>query len=210
MIAALFAVALLAGAAGAGAPELEPYRALARDRAAAAALLAAAREGLASAVGEAPIASEAAAPAWPGSPRPLYVTLARGRETRACVGADVPPGGSLAESLRLLGARLATHDRRRPPVRADELDTLKLVVAFAGDPVPVADPMSVDPVREGLRIETDRGAVAFLPGEARTVAWAVREARRIGVLSGPLAEARCSRFDVVTLQGPAAAGPGHP
>jgi hypothetical protein len=58
-------------------------------------------------------------------------------------------------------------------------------------------------MREGLKIETERGAVAFLPGEARTVAWAVREARRIGVLAGPLAEARCSRFDVVTLQGPA-------
>jgi hypothetical protein len=45
--------------------------------------------------------------------------------------------------------------------------------------------------------------VAFLPGEARTVSWALREARRIGVLAGPVSEARCSRFEVVTLQGPA-------
>ncbi len=225
MSALLLALALLAGAPGAGSPELEPYRALARDRAAAEALLAAAREGLASAVGEeaapagreaggsdrheSPVAtgSAAPAPAWPGSPRPLYVTLARGRATRACVGADAPPAGSLAESLRLLGEQLASHDRRRPPVLAGELDTLRLVVAFAGDPVPVAEPMSVDPVREGLKIETDRGAIAFLPGEARTVQWALREARRVGVLAGPLAEARCSRFDVVTLQGPARADP---
>lgn len=207
MSALLLALALLAGAPGAGSPELEPYRAFARDRVAAESLLAAAREGLASAVGEAPAAAAPPAPAWPGSPRPLYVTLARGRATRACVGADTPPAGSLAESLRLLGARLATHDRRRPPVLAGELDTLRLVVAFAGDPVPVAEPMSVDPVREGLKIETDRGAIAFLPGEARTVQWAVREARRAGVLAGPLSEARCSKFDVVTLQGPATAGP---
>lgn len=209
--ALLLAATLLAAAPGAPASELEPYRALAQDRAASAALLAEVRGALALSVGE-PEGSvlvlggaraRPAAPDWPGSPRPLYVTLARGRATRACVGTDAPPGGSLAASLRLLGGQVATHDRRRPPVRAEELDTLRLVVAFAGDPSPVADPMSVDPMREGLKIETDRGTIAFLPGEARTVAWAVREARRIGVLAGPLAEARCSRFDVVTLQGPA-------
>lgn len=208
--ALLLAATLAATAPGAGAPELEPYRVLAADRAAGERLLEVARAGLETTLGLAPAeAAGAGAPEWPGSPRPLYVTLARGRATRACVGADAPPGGSLAASLRILGGRLADADRRRPPVRADELDSLRLVVAFAGDPQPVADPMSLDPMREGLKIETDRGAVAFLPGEARTVAWAIREARRIGVLAGPLSEARCSRFDVVTLQGPASgrAGP---
>ncbi len=212
--ALLLAAALLAAAPGGRAPELEPYRALASDRVSSERLLDVVRGALAASTAEATAAATPAAPApaapaapeWPGSPRPLYVTLARARATRACVGADVPPGGSLAASLRLLGAQLATADRRHPPVRAAELDSLRLVVAFAGDPEPVADPMSLDPMREGLKIETDRGAVAFLPGEARTVAWAVREARRIGVLAGPLAEARCSRFDVVTLQGPATRG----
>jgi AMMECR1 domain-containing protein len=217
--AMLLAGSLLAAGPGVPAPELEPYREMARDASAREVLLDVAREGLAATVGEAsapapasasasasaptPAPARAAAPDWPGSPRPLYVTLARAHSTRACVGADVPPGGALAASLRLLGGQLATNDRRHPPVRAEELDALRLVIAFAGDPSPVADPMSIDPMREGLKIETDRGAVAFLPGEARTVAWAIREARRIGVLSGPLSEARCSRFEVVTLQGPA-------
>ncbi|MCC6348507.1 MAG: AMMECR1 domain-containing protein [Candidatus Eisenbacteria bacterium] len=219
--ALLLGASLLAAASGALAPELDPYRALSHDGVASAALLDQVREGLREAVcgpedgaGRAPVAEadsgEASAasvppapPEWPGSPRPLYVTLVRGRATRACVGSDVPPGGSLSASLRWLGGQLATNDRRRPPVRAEELDTLRLIVAFAGDPTPVADPMSVDPMREGLKIETGKGTVAFLPGEARTVAWALREARRIGVLAGPVAEARCSKFDVVTLQGPA-------
>ena len=61
----------------------------------------------------------------------------------------------------------------------------------------------LDPGREGLLIETDRGRVAFLPGEARTVSWAIREARRIGVLAGAEANARLYRFDVVTLSEPA-------
>ena len=221
MRALLAAAVLLASASGARTPELDAYRELARDPAACERLLDFAREGLAASVGESaaeatgataaeamasgavPAAPRTEATDWPGSPRPLYVTLARAHATRACVGADAPPGGSLAASLRLLGGQVATNDRRRPPVRAEELDTLRLVLAFAGDPVPVADPMSVDPMREGLKIETDRGAVAFLPGEARTISWALREARRIGVLAGPVSEARCSRFEVVTLQGPA-------
>jgi len=209
MRALLAAALLLASSPGAHAPELDAYRELTRDPAACERLLDFAREGLAASVGEGAeaTATKAALPVtstdWPGSPRPLYVTLARAHATRACVGADTPPGGSLAASLRLLGGQVATNDRRRPPVRAEELDTLRLVLAFAGDPTPVADPMSVDPMREGLKIETDRGAVAFLPGEARTISWALREARRIGVLAGPVSEARCSRFEVVTLQGPA-------
>jgi AMMECR1 domain-containing protein len=200
----LLALLAICAPAGAGpAPELEPYRALARDHAACESLLAIARGGLAAALeGRAPAAAGATL-VWPGSVRPLYVTLARGRATRACVGSDVPPGGALAEALSRLGGELATSDRRHPPLRAEELDTLRLVIAFASDPEPVRDPMTIDPVREGLKIETERGTLAFLPGEARTIAWALAEARRVGLLAGRTAAARFSRFSVVVLQGPA-------
>ncbi len=192
----------------ANAPELAPYRALARDRADAEGVLAAARLGLGMALGTAEAPPLLRVPEWPGSPRPVYVTLVRGRASRACVGSDTPLGGSLAATLTRLGERLADADLRRPPVRAEELDTLRLVVAFASDPVSVRDPMSVDPAREGLRIESERGAVAFLPGEARTVGWALREARRIGVMAsagaaGASGAVSYSRFTVVTISGPA-------
>jgi hypothetical protein len=193
---------LLAVLAAGGSPELEPYRALARDPAACDSLLAAARAGLARGLDGSATATPAA-PAWPGSPRPVYVTLTRGRATRACVGSDAPLGGSLAATLSALGERVVASDQRRPPVDAGELDTLRLVIAFAGDAQAVADPLSVDPVRDGLRIETDRGTIAFLPGEARTASWALREARRAGVLAGPISEARCSRFAAVVIRGPA-------
>jgi hypothetical protein len=133
----------------------------------------------------------------------VYVTLAHGRATRACVGSDAPLGSSLAATLEALGERVVASDRRHPPLDAGELDTLRLVIAFAGDAQSVADPLTVDPVHEGLKIETDRGAIAFLPGEARTVSWALREARRAGVLAGPVSEARCSRFAAVVITGPA-------
>jgi AMMECR1 domain-containing protein len=203
------ALALLVVGALHGRPtrELTPYVQATRVSEACTEWLDAARAGLAQALGDsaavaaAPI--EAAAPDWPGTPRPLYVTLAHGSITRACVGSDTPLAGTLAESLRALGEQLATQDLRHPPLRAEELDSLRLVVAFAGDPQPVAEPQSIDPMHEGLKIESDRGSVAFLPGEARTVAWAQREARRIGVISGRDSEARYSRFNVVVIQGPA-------
>lgn len=194
-------------APAANAPELAPYRALARNRADAEGVLAAARLGLGMALGDAEPPPVLRVPEWPGSPRPVYVTLVRGRTSRACVGSDAPLGGSLAATLSRLGERLADADLRRPPVRAEELDTLRLVVAFSSDPVSVRDPMTVDPAREGLRIESERGAVAFLPGEARTIGWALREARRIGVISGAATGSSgavsYSRFTVVTLSGPA-------
>ena len=199
---ALLVPMLLAVLAGSASPELDPYRALARDSAACDSLLAAARAGLAHGLN--PDATDVpAAPRWPGSPRPVYVTLVHLRATRACVGSDAPLGGSLAATLAELGERVVASDRRHPPLDAGELDTLRLVIAFAGDAQSVADPLTVDPVRDGLRIETDRGAIAFLPGEARTATWALREARRAGVLAGPVSEAHCSRFAVVVVSGPA-------
>lgn len=198
---AMLVVALLVTTPAGPAPELEPYRALARSSAAAR-MLEAAREGLCASLDECE-PSAVALVEWPGAPRPVYVTLTRGRTTRACVGSDAPMG-TLAETVRQLAARVADADRRRPPVRAGELDSLRLVIAFAGEGAAVADPYTIDPAREGLKVETEHGAVAFLPGEARTVRWALAEARRIGVLTGPLSEARCTRFPVVIIQGPAA------
>lgn len=177
-------------------PELDPYRALSTSPAGAR-LIAVAQSALAA--NDAPRLTEAE---WPGSPRPVYVTLVRSGRTRACLGSDSPLG-SLSYTVHALAARLRTDDRRHTPVGEDELEQLRLVIAFAGESEPIVDPYRTDPMREGLRIETERGAIAFLPGEARTVSWALREARRVGVLAGADSEARYSRFAVVTLSGPA-------
>jgi len=87
-------------------------------------------------------------------------------------------------------------------VRREELDHLRIVLSFAGPNTPVADPMVVAPAREGLLVSGARGSVAFLPGEARTVSWALHEARRIGILANA-EPATYARFDVVTISEPA-------
>ena len=141
-------------------------------------------------------------PAWPGAPVGVYVTLVDGHTTRACVGSDAPLGATLSETVRALAAQALRADRRRPPIRRDELDHLRIVLAFAGSGSPVSDPMAVEPAREGLLVTSARGSVAFLPGEARTVAWALRESRRIGVLDGAVSSASYRRFPVVVLSEP--------
>lgn len=198
--AAAVRTSLSAGAAEA--PELAAYREFVRGDSAAA-VLAIARAALVwGARDDAGEPALPAGPAWPSAPCPVYVTLMQGARIRACVGTDAPLDATLGGTVWRLAVRALSADRRRAPVRADELDSLHVVVAFAGRAVPVADPFAVRPAREGLRLETSRGAIAFLPGEARTVSWAIAEARRAGVLEGPLADARCSRFAVVVLREP--------
>jgi len=142
---------------------------------------------------------------WPGAPCGVYLSLARGTTTRACVGSLTPLAATLGGTLRELSRQIVASDPRHPPLRRDELDSLRVVIAFAGAPTPVADPMQVSPSREGLLIASAQGSVAFLPGEARTVSWALREARRIGVLTSAN-DASYQRFAVVTVKEPAPGG----
>jgi hypothetical protein len=180
-------------------PALAPYRELARSPRAGR-LLAIARAALERRWSATP-PDTARAPDWPGQPTALYLSLVRGGVTRACVGRPAPPSGSLAECVRALAEAALSADPRHPPLRRDELSGLRVVLAFAGAGEPVADPMSVDPGREGLLVGGARGHVAFLPGEARTVAWALREARRVGVLEAA-EPAEFTRFAVVTITEP--------
>lgn len=185
--------------AAAPSPELAPYAALVRGESGRR-VLETVREAMCVAAGRCD-SVRTLAPEWPGAPRPVFVTLARGAATRACIGSDESQG-SLTETLRRVAAEAMVSDRRRPPIEPNELDALRVLVAFVGDEHPVAEPWGVDPMREGLRVSSDRGSVAFLPGEARTVSWALSEARRIGVL-GAASEARYARFSVVVVSGPA-------
>jgi AMMECR1 domain-containing protein len=194
------ACALACAPAARAQSELDPYRALARS-AGASRLLAIAREAMTRGdAGAIDAAADSSAPAWPGAPTGLYLSLVRGATTRACVGSAAPLRGSLAATVRALATEALAADRRRPPVRAEELDSLRIVIAFAGAPGPIADPMTVNPVRDGLLVSSARGSIAFIPGEARTVAWALREARRAGVLEGPTSNASYARFEAVVVR----------
>ncbi len=139
---------------------------------------------------------------WPAGPRGVYLSLTEGSTTRACVGNVAPYRGDLVATVRALAVQSLQADRRHTPIRSDELPNLRIVISFAGAVEPITDPMQVNPGRDGLLITSTGGSVAFLPGEARTVAWALREARRIGIIQGSSESARYSRFPVVVLSEP--------
>ena len=212
----VLAIACCSTATAPGSDALDAYRALPRD--ARAGILECARQAIATACapGAPRVAPHSAAPAavrpaagtqpaghpapdWPGPPCGVYLSLARGTRTRACVGSLTPLGGTLSATLRELARRVISDDPRHPPVRGEELDSLTVLVSFAGPPEPIADPMSIAPAREGLLITSARGSIAFLPGEARTVSWALSEARRVGMLQRA-SDASFQRFSVVVLK----------
>jgi AMMECR1 domain-containing protein len=162
-------------------------------------LLAIARGSMRAHWGESTPRPRADAIPWPAAPRGVYISLTDGHGTRACVGNASPYRGSLVETVRALAVQSLLADRRHPPVRREELAGLRIVISFAGPPEALSDPMQVNPGRDGLLVSSSGGSVAFLPGEARTVAWALHEARRIGVIQGPAENARYFRFPVIVL-----------
>ena len=199
VIAAIVAGMAIVAATASGSELLEPYRALARS-ADGARVLAFARAEIGRALDASlPAPADTSLPDWPGAPSGVYLSLARSTSTRACVGSLMPLGSTLSATLRELSRQIVASDPRHAPLRRGEPDSLRVVIAFAGTPVTIADPMQASPAREGLLIATPNGSVAFLPGEARTVSWALREARRIGLLVRD-SDATYQTFPVVTLK----------
>jgi len=194
---------LLAFALAAADPTLAPIEAMARTPVATQ-LLVFARDCMSRHWDGSTTPDTLAVPPWPGAPTGCFVSLVDGRTTRACVGSATPVRGSLRETVRSLATEVLTADRRHPPVRREELLTLRIVIAFAGVREAVADPMQVDPGREGLLIASPRGSIAFLPGEARTVSWALSQARQLGVLQSGSKDAGYERFEVTTIAEPTA------
>ncbi len=200
---AFAAASLHSSPARSSAPTLDAYRAFIRTPEAGR-LFRIARTAMRSHWGNAPAwaVRDTAEVRWPAAPAGVYLSLVDEKGTRACVGSVSPYRGGLAETVRELAREALQTDRRRPPIRREELSRLRVVIAFAGETESVEDPMEVSPGREGLLIASGESSIAFLPGEARTVDWALREARRVGVLQGPRDQARYFRFPVVVFAEP--------
>lgn len=199
--AARFLALLTFPAVAMAAPELASYEQLARNEDGRR-LLAVARRAMISYADHGAITGDSLAARldWPGPPAGVYLTLQRGGTTRACVGSSAPLRGGLVEAVQALAVEVLSADRRRPPVRREELDRLQITITFAGTPRPIQDPHLVNPAHEGLLVGSEHGHVAFLPGEARTVSWALREARRAGIAAGSRDGVRYQAFSAVLLK----------
>ena len=113
--------------------------------------------------------------------RPCFVTFFAGRQVIACFGGFSARQPDLA---REIAAHVA--DALRLDVRARKIDRQAALRAgvqltFPGEPRPLADYRQLDPAREGLFVENERQGIVIVPGEAKTAAYAYRQAmRRLG------------------------------
>ncbi|MFA5645338.1 MAG: AMMECR1 domain-containing protein [Candidatus Ratteibacteria bacterium] len=105
---------------------------------------------------------------------PLFVTLRKGIRTRGCAGSFQPFSSSLSKELTRFAVAAAVQDRRFRPVTAKELKDLSITVAFLGDLISVSSLSHFNPLVHGLLLRKGGAEGVVLPGEAKTVSYAVR------------------------------------
>jgi len=132
----------------------------------------------------------------------VFVSLSLEGKRRGCRGYLRPPAPTIAEQIILSATAAASRDDRRRILKPEELAGLTIHVAIAGDPRRLHLGEAPDPAREGVLAEGPAGHGIILPGEARTGAWAVREARRRAGL-GPQDSGVMWRFECVVFREPA-------
>lgn len=122
------------------------------------------------------------APSWTtGIQSACFVTFFVRKKVIACSGGFRPRTADLGKEVAA-NVRQALHlDPRAGKIDRAAAEAARVLITFPGEPRPVASPALIDPLREGLFVESDCGGVAIVPGEAKTSAWAYREAlRRLG------------------------------
>ncbi len=112
------------------------------------------------------------------SQRACFVTFFAGKRVIACFGSFQPRMASLAEEIEANVAGALRNDPRARLIEKETALQIGIQVTFPGEKVPIADYRQFDPSREGLFAETADQGIAIVPQEAKTSAWAYREARR--------------------------------
>lgn len=136
---------------------------------------------------------------WIHYPVGVFVTAMDKRKVRVCVGVFTPTEPTLGKELIHQCNRLITDDPRHPPLSPYELDRLRFVIAFTGDPTSIEKPEEIDIWRNGILMRWNEREAVLLPGEAKTISWGLRELRRqIQIPAGETAF--YASFPVVTLE----------
>jgi AMMECR1 domain-containing protein len=103
-------------------------------------------------------------------------TMDRNGAPRCCMGLLYPRGSTLAADIIEAATMAAAHDLRFPPLQPAELANLRVIVSILDPPQPVLDPLSLDPVTDGLAARGRLRTGVVLPGEtadqAKFVHWA--------------------------------------
>ena len=138
-------------------------------------LLAWARQGIAAALGLDDPPRILPDELTPGlrAPAAAFVTLTEDGELRGCIG-TLDFQRPLWESVLDAAVSAAFSDPRFPPVRAAEMERLRLEISLLEPPRPLADPATFDPSAEGIIVERGLRRGLLLPQVARERGWDAR------------------------------------
>ena len=110
-----------------------------------------------------------------GDKRGIFVTLTKAGELRGCIGFPYPVM-PLGDAIEDAAVAAATGDPRFPPVRKDELASIRLEVTILTVPIPVVGepgkrPEKVEVGRHGLIVRGRGTSGLLLPQVANEYGW---------------------------------------
>ena len=107
----------------------------------------------------------------------VFVSCMRYGAPRCCMGTLYPMQPNAALEIIENAVAAAGRDRRFPPIKPGEANSLILIVSFVGKPVPItpAELAELDPTRDGLVVKAGDRSGVVLSGETgsveRMLAW---------------------------------------
>lgn len=98
-----------------------------------------------------------------------FVTLVAQGKLRACWGTLEPQQPHLAAEIVAAAQGVCSRDTRFPPLRAEELGRLKIILTIVLSPAQPAREMQILPREHGVLVRRGERSAVVLPHEGRTV-----------------------------------------
>ncbi|MGQ9737978.1 MAG: AMMECR1 domain-containing protein [Armatimonadota bacterium] len=127
-----------------------------------------------------------------------FVTLVSGGKLRACWGTLEPQQPHLAAEIVAAAQGVCSRDTRFPPLRAEDLNRLKVILTVVLTPPQPATEAQVLPREHGVLVRREGRSAVVLPHEGRTVRRMLALARqKAGIGAGELVEIYTFRVQTI-------------
>lgn len=132
----------------------------------------------------------------------VFLTLVKEGRLRACWGTLEPQQRHIADEIVMVAQGVCARDTRFPPLRADELSKVRIILTIVGSPPQPVPPARVRPTEHGVLVRSGNRSAVVLPHEGRTVRRMLTIARqKAGIRSDEPVEVYV--FQVHTIEEPA-------
>lgn len=139
----------------------------------------------------------------------VFLTLVKNGKLRACWGTLEPQHRHIAEEIVVVARGVTTRDTRFPPLRADEVDKVRIILTLVASPPQPTSPARIRPREHGVLVRSGSRSAVVLPHEGRTVRRMLTLARqKARIREGEAVDVYV--FRVVTIEEPTPPKPLRP